>query len=734
MSHKHAPIIAGELDLAERSVNAALALFDDGATIPFIARYRKERTGGLDEVALQEIRERRHALAELDARKEAVLASLDEQAVADEELRGRIAEARTRAEVEDLYLPYRPKRRTRAQVARERGLGRPANDIISRRFVSAEEIAAAAASFVDPTRGLPDTAAVLSGARDIVAEGISESADVRAGMRELFRRHAVLSCKSARGSKASPEVTAKFRDYFEWSEPAATAPSHRVLAVMRGCREGVLSCHLLPDEERALGRLRALVLGRRRNGDRRVALPASAAKSACDREIALAAEDSYRRLLAPQLETELRGEVLARAESEAVSVFARNLRELLMAPPLGEKVVLALDPGFRTGCKLVVLSPQGELLHFETIYPLEPISKTREAADRILTLVESHKVEAIAVGNGTGGREATDFCRGLSYDRRIIVSMVDESGASVYSASKAGREEFPDQDVTVRGAVSIGRRLQDPLAELVKVEPKSLGVGQYQHDVNQKLLAGALADVVVSCVNAVGVDVNSASSALLRYVSGISESLARRIVEHRREHGRFEQRPELMEVSGFGPKSFEQSAGFLRIRDGTNPLDAGGVHPERYSVVRRMARDLGVDLRELVGNPDLVRRIVPAEYVDDDVGLPTVKDILSELAKPGRDPRTEFVEFRFAEGVESMEDLSVGMRLPGIVTNVTAFGAFVDVGVHNDGLVHISKMARRFVRDPHEVVKVHQQVMVTVVSLDQERRRIGLSLTEGEEE
>lgn len=720
MSRNHAPVIAGELDLSERSVAAALNLFEEGATIPFVARYRKERTGGLDEVVLRAIRDRKQSLADLDARKQTVLESLKEQGVDDPALHRRIAEAGTRAEVEDLYLPYRPKRRTRAQLAREKGLGPLAEKIraLDPSLRSNHSLEDAARPYVDAEKDLGDVELVLQGARDIVAEELSESPDLRTDVRELFRKEATLRSRPARASKASDEMKAKFGDYLDWGEPARRAPSHRILAVMRGCREGVLSCHVLPDEERALPRVVARVVQ-------------DDSRSAVGEQLGIAAADAYRRLLAPQLETELRNELVRRAEEEAVAVFARNLRELLMSPPLGPKAVLALDPGFRTGCKLVVLSPEGDLLHWETIYPLEPVGKTREAARRIEKLVEEHGVAAIAVGNGTGGREATRFCRDLPCARSVVVAMVDESGASVYSASEAARREFPEHDVTVRGAVSIGRRLQDPLAELVKIDPKSIGVGQYQHDVDQKLLAAALNDVVASCVNAVGVEVNTASAALLRYISGISETLAFRIVEYRRSRGRLSNRRELMDVPGLGAKTFELAAGFLRIPDGDNPLDAGAVHPERYPLVTRMARDLGVDTGELLGNAELVSRISADHYVDGEVGLPTIRDILSELIKPGRDPREEFAVVQFAEGVESMDDLSPGMTLPGVVTNVTAFGAFVDIGVHNDGLVHISKMARHFVSDPHEVVKVHQHVEVTVISVDKNRGRIGLSMVEG---
>lgn len=723
MSTNHAPIIAAELELAERSVSAALALFDGGATIPFVARYRKERTGALDEVALRSIRDRRSRLLELDARKEAVLASLDHQGIDDPKLRDRILSATTRTEVEDLYLPYRPKRRTRAAVARERGL-EPLADLIWRgdaTVTGRDGLERAASELVDATTDLPDTDAVLSGVRDILAERVSEMPSVRSRLRKLFRREAVLSSKRKRG--AEDVEAAKFRDYFDWHEPARKAPSHRILAVMRGCREGALSSSVRPSVEAG----EAVV---RRGLEEEVRLPR---ESAARFELLSAAADACDRLLMPQIETEYRNDVVARAEAEAIGVFARNLRELLMAPPFGARRVLGIDPGFRTGCKVVALSESGDLRHFETIYPLEPKRDTAGSGVRLGALVSQYLIEGIAVGNGTGGKETVEFCRSLSLPDDVVITMVDESGASVYSASEGARREMPDQDLTVRGAVSIGRRLQDPLAELVKIEPKAIGVGQYQHDVDQKLLTAALEDVVVSCVNAVGVEVNTASAALLRFVSGISESVAEAIVEHRRRNGAFAVRSELLAVPGLGPRSYEQAAGFLRIRDGENPLDAGAVHPERYGLVERMAADSGVAVGELVGQSAIVEGIDPNRYVSEDVGLPTVRDILAELAKPGRDPRREFVAFEFARGVESIEDLSVGMELPGIVTNVTAFGAFVDIGIHNDGLVHISRLADRFVEDPHQVVKVQQQVAVRVVSIDKERSRIGLSMREGDQ-
>lgn len=739
MSTSHAAVIAAELDISQRQIEAVLDLLSDGATIPFVARYRKERTGSLDEVALQKVRDASGRLAELDARKQTVLQSLDEQGVSDATLRDRIARATTRAEVEDLYLPYRPKRRTRGMIAKERGLQPLADRIWAGDSGLESKEALEQAAHALRGEDLPDADSVLSGVRDILAERVSEEPAVRAELRTLFQRSAVLSSKRSRrggsgagkggrsgagegrhhGAGSSRDDAEKYRDYYDWREPASRAPSHRVLAIMRGAREGVLSCHVLPPEEAGKAATRRVL-------EKRHSLPR---RSAARFELLTAAEDAYARLLAPQLETETRSAVVERAEAEAVSVFARNLRELLMAPPLGRRRVLAVDPGFRTGCKVVALSEAGDVLRHETIYPLEPKNQTELSRERLSKLVSEYRCEAVAVGNGTGGRETMAFCRSIGLADEVIVTMVDESGASVYSAGESARREFPDLDVTVRGAISIGRRLQDPLAELVKVEPQSIGVGQYQHDVDQKLLSGALHDVVVSCVNAVGVEVNTASPALLRFVSGISERLAERIVAYRANRGGFTSRREFLDVPGLGPRTFELAAGFLRIRDGVNPLDAGAVHPERYELVERMAGETPV--ADLVGNAELVARIAPEDFVTDEVGLPTIRDILSELAKPGRDPRTEFEPFSFTEGVQTIDDLTVGMTLPGIVTNVTAFGAFVDIGVHTDGLVHVSKMADRFVRDPHEIVKVHEQVQVSVVSIDKERSRIGLSMRQG---
>lgn len=702
-----APEIAKELSVGEHQAAAVLSLLEDGATVPFIARYRKEATGGLDEVKIISIRDRAAQLEELSKRREAILKSLTEQEKLTPELDRAVRDAKTLSALEDLYLPYRPKRRTRAVIAKEKGL-EPLADLLAAGATDDPE--AAAAPFVNAENGVANAEEALSGARDIIAERMSEDAAARDEIRKLFRAHAFISSKA--GKKKDGDA-AKYADYASWSESAREAPSHRVLAMLRGEREGYLSVHARPDDERAVGLLeRRFVKGPR----------ATAA------QLGLAVRDGYDRLLAPSMENELLQELRSRAETEAIRVFAENLRELLLAPPLGRKAVLAVDPGLRTGCKVVCLDRQGKLLEHTAVFPLEPHRREREAAAEIKKLVKKHDIEAIAVGNGTGGREAIAFLKSLDLGGPVPVIMVNESGASVYSASETARKEFPEHDVTVRGAVSIGRRLMDPLSELVKIDPKSIGVGQYQHDVDQKALKAALDDVVVSCVNAVGVELNTASAELLRYVSGLSERLARTIVEYRNANGPFGNRNELLAVSGMGPKTFEQAAGFLRIRDGDNPLDASAVHPESYRIVERMANDLSVPLSGLIGNRDLVSKIRLAAYVGGQAGLPTLTDIAAELAKPGRDPREPFERFEYAESVHTIGDLAAGMTLPGIVTNVTNFGAFVDIGVHQDGLVHISELADRYVTDAREVVRVNQKVTVTVLAVDTDRKRISLSM------
>jgi uncharacterized protein len=715
MNEGHGALIARELSLRPAQVSAAAALLEEGATVPFIARYRKEATGSLDEVAVAAVRDRLAQLAALDQRRAAILESLRERDLLDPALSARVEAAATLAALEDVYQPYRPRRRTRATIARERGLEPLALALL--RQDPAVDPAALAAAYVTPAGAdvpealrVPAAEAALQGARDVLAERFSDDPGARALLRRLIWRSGALRSEVVAGKE---EAGAKFRDYFRWSGPAAAAPSHRVLAILRGVAEGVLSCTLRPPEAEAVAALEGRFLGR----------PGRSAE-----QVRLAVRDGYRRLLLPAMETEARAALKERADGAAIAVFARNLRQLLLAAPLGQKRVLALDPGFRTGCKTVVLDAQGRLLHHEVLYPEGGQQRRGEAEAAVRRLVERHGVEAVAIGNGTAGRETEAFVRALGLPAAVAVVMVDESGASIYSASAVAREEFPDQDVTVRGAVSIGRRLMDPLAELVKLDPKSIGVGQYQHDVDQAALKQALDDVVVSCVNGVGVELNTASRQLLAYVSGLSAATAGGIVAYREANGPFASRRDLLRVPRLGARTFQQAAGFLRIDGAANPLDASAVHPESYAVVERMAADLGVAVGDLMRDGALRERIDRRAYVSETVGLPTLDDILAELARPGRDPRAAFEPFRFAEGVSRLEDLRPGMTLPGIVTNVTAFGAFVDVGVHQDGLVHVSQLADRFVRDPNEVVRVRQPVEVTVLEVDLARKRIALSM------
>jgi uncharacterized protein len=707
MPHPHAVRIARELELNPSQVESAAALLEAGASIPFVARYRKETTGSLDEVALSEIRNRLEQLRALEQRRESILKSLEQRGQLTAELEAGIMGAASTAALEDLYLPYRPKRRTRAMAAREKGLEPLARKILEQAGCDPETEARA---FVDPENGAGSAGDALAGARDIIAEWVSEDPATRAELRRLFNEKAMIQCRVVPGRE---EAGAKFRDYFECAEPAAGAPSHRVLAMRRGEKEDVLSLAMLPPEEAALAILDARWVS------------GGLADSSQVRE---AVYDSYRRLLSRSLETELRLSVKERADAEAIRIFADNLRELLLAPPLGPKRVLAVDPGFRTGCKLVCLDAQGKLLHHETVFPHGSERQREEAAERVRRLVESHGIEVVAVGNGTGGRETERFLRAIDLPGGVLTVSVSESGASVYSASESARAEFPDLDLTVRGAVSIGRRLMDPLAELVKIDPRSIGVGQYQHDVDPQALKQSLDDVVLSCVNTVGVDLNQASLELLTYVSGLGPQLAGHIVDYRNAHGAFRSRRELLSVPRLGPKAFEQCAGFLRIRGGECPLDASAVHPERYALVDAMAGDLGVDLNRLLADSALRSRIDLGRYASADVGRPTLEDILRELDKPGRDPRKAFDLFSFSPLVKEIKDLQAGMRLPGVVTNVTAFGAFVDIGVHQDGLVHVSELAERFVRNPFEVIRVHQRVEATVLEVDLARRRIALSL------
>ena len=707
MDEHHAEKIAGELKIDEKQVRAVATLLADAATVPFICRYRKEATGGLDEVAVTEIRDRIAQLADLDKRRKAILRSLFDLGKLTNELKEKVTAAETMTALEDVYLPYRPKRRTKATVATERGLEPLAALVFAQNNI---EPAAEATRFVNAEKEVLTGEDALAGARDIIAEWINENQDARAMIRNLFKTKGVLTSKVVAGME---EKGVKYRDYFDWTEPVAPAPSHRVLAMRRGEKEGALNVRIDAPEEEAL----ALVENMFVTGDN----PAG-------EQVRLAARDGYRRLLAPSMETEVRGALRKRADTEAIRVFADNLRQLLMEPPLGPKNVLAVDPGFRTGCKVVCLDRQQKLVHTDAIFPHEPQKKTEESAATIKDLCTRFEVEFVAVGNGTAGRETEKFLRAIDFDGKVSVVMVDESGASVYSASKAARREFPDQDITVRGSVSIGRRLMDPLSELVKIEPKSIGVGQYQHDVEPKALKASLDDVVISCVNRVGVDVNTAGRQLLTYVSGVGPRLAREIVTHREKCGAFTSRAQLADVPRMGPKAFEQAAGFLRIPSAENPLDASAIHPESYSLVDGMARDLGCTVTQMMNDAGVRNRIALDKYVTDAVGLPTLTDILGELAKPGRDPRDSFEPFSFADGVEKPEDLKPGMSLPGVVTNITAFGAFVDIGVHTDGLVHVSQLADRFVKDPADVVKMHQKVTVRVLEIDLQRKRISLSM------
>ncbi len=709
-AHPHHTRIATELRTSASQVESTISLLDDGATIPFVARYRKEATGGLDEVAIMSIRDRIAQLRELDARREVILKSLHERERLTDDLKAKIVAAESLTVLEDLYLPYRPKRRTRATIAKERGLEPLANRIWSQD--AQMDVMTEAATYVDSEKQVDSVDDALAGARDIIAEWISEDQRVRATLRELFTSQGRFQSTVAKGKDAE---ASKYRDYFSWEEPLATAPSHRVLAMLRGEKESVLKLHVVVPEETALSLAQSLVV----KGQN----PASA-------QVTFAAQDGYRRLLAPSMENEVRELAKGKADDTAIQVFADNVRQLLLASPLGQKAVLAIDPGFRTGCKVVCLDRQGRLLHTDVIFPHQSPDAVSRAGTTVVELCSRFQIESIAVGNGTAGRETETFLRTLSLSSDISIVMVNESGASIYSASAVAREEFPDHDITVRGAVSIGRRLMDPLAELVKVDPKSIGVGQYQHDVDQTLLKQRLDDVVMSCVNTVGVEVNTASAQLLTAVSGVGPQLAKNIVTYRDEHGAFPSRVLLKKVPRFGPKAFEQAAGFLRIKDGEHPLDASAVHPERYKLVSAMAKDTKCTVPELMQNEGLRNTIDLNRYCADDVGLPTLTDIMAELAKPGRDPREEFEPIRFADGIQKMEDLKPGMKLTGVITNVTAFGAFVDVGVHQDGLVHISQLANRFVKDPNEIVKVQQQVKVTVLEVDLARKRISLSMKE----
>ena len=703
----YARIIAKDVAIGERSVENTLELLAEGCTIPFISRYRKERTGNLDEVQITSISDAFDKLKEIAKRKETVMKTISDQGKMSDELQKRINDCWNANELEDIYMPFKPKRRTKAQIARELGL-EPLSVIMMMQRES--NIEAAAKRFVKD--GVKDVAAAIKGAQDIIAETVSEDERSRQQVRAAFRREAMISSKVVK-TKADTEEAAKYSDYFDFSEPLKRCSSHRLLAMRRGESEGILRISISADDDDCTERIkRNFVHG----------------YGKCSSLVAEAVADSYKRLIKPSIETEFSNLSKEKADEEAIKVFAENLRQLLLSAPLGQKRVMGVDPGFRTGCKVVCLDAQGNLLHHEAIFPHPPVNKHALAAQQVERMVEKFNIEAIAIGNGTASRETTEFLKSLHFNHDVKQFVVSEDGASVYSASKTAREEFPDEDVTVRGAVSIGRRLMDPLAELVKIDPKSIGVGQYQHDVDQAKLKKSLDQTVESCVNSVGVNLNTASQHLLTYVSGLGPTLARNIVEYRKENGAFTSRAQIKKVPRLGPSAFEQCAGFLRIPGAKNPLDNSAVHPESYKIVEQMAKDNGCSVAELISNSKKRNGIDIKRYVTDTVGIPTLTDIMKELEKPGRDPREQIEEFEFDKNVTSVDDLSEGMILPGIVTNITNFGAFVDIGVHNDGLVHISQLADRYVSDPTQVVKLHQHVKVKVVEIDRKRNRISLSM------
>jgi len=705
----YAPHIATLTGLDPKNISNVLVLFDGGATIPFISRYRKEMTGSMDEVQVATVRELSEKLKEIDKRRETILKSIEEQDQLTPDLKAKIENAETLTELEDIYLPYKPKRKTKASIAREKGLEPLAAIIMKQQELN---ILGKAAEFINEQ--VENVEAALQGARDIIAEWVNENKRARDIVRYHFERSAVISSKVAKGKE---EEAVKYTDYFEFSERLSKCPSHRLLAIRRGEEEGFLKLEIAPETERVIE-----------------ALEEQFVKGYYDvsEQVKIAIKDSYKRLLHPSIETEFRASSKEKADDEAIRVFANNLRQLLMSSPLGEKRILAIDPGYRTGCKVVCLDAQGNMKHNETIFPHQPQNEVKQAQHKISTLVETYKIEAIAIGNGTASRETENFVKHIRFNRDLEVYVVSEAGASVYSASKIARDEFPQFDVTVRGSISIGRRLMDPLAELVKIDPKSIGVGQYQHDVDQNKLKNSLDQVVESCVNAVGVDLNTASKHLLTYVSGLGPQLAQNIVEYRAEKGSFKSRAELKDVPRLGPKAFEQAAGFLRIRNAKNPLDNSSVHPESYHIVNKMAEDQGVSIDKIVQDESLQKKIDIKAYVGGKIGLPTLKDIMAELAKPGRDPRSKAKVFEFAEGMFKIEDVKPGSVVPGIVTNITNFGAFVDIGVKQDGLVHISQLANRFISDPNEVVHLHQHVKVKVLEVDVARKRIQLSMKDAE--
>lgn len=700
-------IISREFNVSTRVAENVIKLLGEGATVPFIARYRKEMTDTMNEETVAEVKKRLEQLEELEKRKDFVLKAIAELDKLTPELEKQIVNAATLQDVEDLYLPYKPKRRTKAEIARQKGLEPLAKLIMSQ---NSDDVNGMAKRFVNKEKDVNSEEEALKGACDIMAEWVSESINGRNRIRKIYHKNGIISSTLVKGKEEEAQT---YKQYFNFSEPIAKAPSHRILALFRAEEEGLLKVKLSIDADEALSTLDSIFL---KNDNASTDL------------VQDAIDDAWKRLLEPSLETEIRALYKQKADEVAVKVFAENLRQLLLAAPLGKKRVLALDPGFRTGCKVVILNELGALIHNETIYPHPPQKETGKSAAKISHLVQAYKIDVIAIGNGTAGRETEDFIRGIRFDRDITAVMVNESGASIYSASKVAREEFPDYDITVRGAVSIGRRLMDPLAELVKIDPKSIGVGQYQHDVNQKMLGDELNTVVESCVNAVGVELNSASEQLLSYVSGVGPQLASSIVKYRNENGGFTNRRQLMDVPRLGAKAFEQCAGFLRIHDSKQPLDASAVHPESYHIVEKMAKKLGVKVEELIGNDELIDKINPKEFIENDFGIETINDIIAELKKPGRDPRKSFEMFEFDKNIRSINDLRPGMELVGIVTNITAFGCFVDVGVHQDGLVHISQMSNSYITDPNQVVKLNQKVKVKVTDVDIPRKRISLSM------
>ena len=698
-------LISGWLSIPERQIHKTIELLDEGATIPFISRYRKEATGGLDEIAIGEIKRLYEKLCELTKRKETIIHSIEEQEKMTPELKKRIEDCWDNVALEDIYLPFKPKRQTRAEIARKKGLETLAKILMSQ---NEQDVYGKAERFVK--EDVPDVEDALQGARDIIAEWVNENESARNAIRNIFKREAVICAKVIKGKE---EDGVKYRDYFDFKEPLSRCTSHRLLAMRRGEAEGILRVSISPETERCIEALnRKFVKGRTQSS----------------KQVETAVQDSFKRLLKPSIETEYAALSKEKADNEAIKVFAENLKQLLLAPPLGQKRVLGIDPGYRTGCKVVCLDAQGMLLHNETIYPHPPQNEKIKAGNKIVTLVSTYAIDAIAIGNGTANRETESFITNLRYERKVQVFVVSEDGASVYSASKIARDEFPEYDVTVRGAVSIGRRLMDPLAELVKIDPKSIGVGQYQHDVNQTELKTALERTVESCVNRVGVSLNTAGKHLLMYVSGLGPVLAQNIVDYRTKNGPFKNRKELLNVPRLGEKAFEQAAGFLRIQDAENQLDNSAVHPESYAIVETMAKDLGCDVAELIKNKDLKKNLQLEKYVNDTIGMPTLLDIMEELDKPGRDPRQGIKVFEFDPNVYTIHDLKEGQILPGIVNNITNFGCFVDIGIKEKGLVHISEMADRFVPDPTEIVSIHQHIQVKVLSVDMERKRIQLSM------